>query len=92
MHFGPLSKLEGFRTKLLPKNFLKRLQCNDQKDSLRIIKVYALNQVIGLKTTLDDAHIDMDRSFSVFITMLKCVKNIDHPMLIVIVRYIIWGM
>ena len=30
-------------------------------DNLSVIKVDALNRVIGLKTHLGDAHIDMDR-------------------------------
>ena len=61
-------------------------------------KVDALNQVIGPNTHLDDAHIYMDQlnlSFSVFITMFKCVENktsIAHPMLIAIGLYIIRGM
>ena len=59
------------------------------------LKVDPLNRMISLNTHLHDAYIDMDRlkfSFSVFITMFKCVENktsIAPPMLIVIGRYII---
>ena len=63
------------------------------------LKDAALNRVIGLNKHLDEAHIDLDRLklvfFSVFITMFKWVENktgIAPPMLIVIERYIIWGM
>ena len=62
-----------------------------------IIEVDDLNRVIGQKTHQDDAHIDMNRSKFVLLRIYnhvkKCKKtSIAHPMLIVIGRYIIWGM